>query len=470
VETAADKTRTSTWADGTTATVSRTSDPRLGLLAPVMSNLTLTTPGGLSQVTSSSRQVTAVNAATGEAAELTESVTVNGHTGTSVRNLLSRTLTTTSPSGRTGSSSFDIFGRLEQAQVGSFLPVGYTYDARGRLSTLTQGTRTVTYAYNPEGRIESITEPLSREVRFEYDLAGRVTKKVLPDLREILLSYDANGNLTSITPPSRPAHSFAYKANDLPERYTPPDLGPADESTVFSYNLDRQLTQLLRPDGKTVDYTYDPGSGRLTAITTPRGSFGFTYDPTTGKLTTVTDPDLGSLAFTYDGPLPLSTTWTGAVTGSVEHTYNSDFRVASETINGLNPVAFTYGADGEVTQVGGLSLTFDPVAAVLTGTTLDAVTDSLTYDGFPDLAYMIQGGTTLPAVRWFSGSTTTRSAKSCWTPTRAFNPSASLAVCTTSAPGSCASALGTTTRKPVAGRPRTRSASEPVTPTSTATY
>jgi RHS repeat-associated protein len=381
-----DGNRATTYADGSTVTVQRSSDPRLGLLAPRISRMTLTIPGGLSQVTTSSSQVTAVSSTTGEPAEVTDTVTLNGRSSTSVRNLLARTTTTTSAGGRVGTSSFDLFGRIAQSQVGNFTPVSYSYDPQGRLSTATQGTRTVAYTYDPQGRVESITDPMSRVVRFEYDLAGRVTKQILPDLREILFSYDANGNMTSITPPSRPSHSFSYSANDLAERYTPPDLGPADESSVLTYNLDRQITQVARPDGKTIDYTYDPTSGRLTTITTPRGGFGFTYDATTGQVTAVTDPDLGSLAFTYDGPLVLSTTWTGAVAGSVEQSYNSDFQVASQTVNGLNPVAFAYGADGEVTQAGGLTLTYDPVAAVVTDTSLGAVTDSLTYDNFGDLA------------------------------------------------------------------------------------
>ncbi|MBI3344894.1 MAG: hypothetical protein HY028_08590 [Gammaproteobacteria bacterium] len=31
---------------------------------------------------------------------------------------------------------------------------------------------------------------------------------------------------------------------DLENRYTPPDLGPSDEATRYSYNLDQQLTIL----------------------------------------------------------------------------------------------------------------------------------------------------------------------------------------------------------------------------------
>jgi YD repeat-containing protein len=77
-------------------------------------------------------------------------------------------------------------------------------------------------------------------------------------------------------------------------------------------------------------------------LTQPRGSTSLAYQPTTGQLTTVIAPDGGTLAYTYDGALVTSETWggpAGAVAGRASWSYDSDFQVASESVNGATPPA-----------------------------------------------------------------------------------------------------------------------------------
>jgi RHS repeat-associated protein len=70
----------------------------------------------------------------------------------------------------------------------------------------------------------------------------------------------------------------------------------------------------------------------------------------------------------------------GPIPGVVAWTYDNDFRVASQSVNGANIVNVTYDRDSLLTQVGALSLTRDPTNGLLTGTKLNTVTDSLTYN------------------------------------------------------------------------------------------
>jgi YD repeat-containing protein len=90
----------------------------------------------------------------------------------------------------------------------------------------------------------------------------------LPDLRTIGYTYDGNGNVTSITPPGRPAHAFSYTPVDLESDYNPPTVGFTPRDTQYTYNLDRQLTLVTRPDGQTLSLGYDSG-GRLSTLTLP---------------------------------------------------------------------------------------------------------------------------------------------------------------------------------------------------------
>ncbi len=195
------------------------------------------------------------------------------------------------------------------------------------------------------------------------------------------------GNVTSILPPSRPAHAFGYTLVNFEAAYTPPAVDATSPTTTSAYNPDRQPTLVTRPDGQTLSFGYDAG-GRLSTLTQPRGTTSLAYASTTGQLTTLTAPDGGTLAYTYDGALVTSETWGGPpgdVAGSVGRAYDSDFRVASESVNGAPPITFGYDPDSLLTQAGALTLTRDAQTGFLTGTALGSATDTRTYSTFGEL-------------------------------------------------------------------------------------
>ena len=76
-------------------------------------------------------------------------------------NATALTWTTTSPVGRQSTTTIDAAGRTTQIAVPSVAPFHFTYDARGRLSTTTQGSHTWTQAYDTKGYLGSVTDPLS---------------------------------------------------------------------------------------------------------------------------------------------------------------------------------------------------------------------------------------------------------------------------------------------------------------------
>ncbi len=302
-------------------------------------------------------------------------------------NAATKTTTSTSAVGRKATATTDLQKRVTQAQVTGLLPVSYSYDTRRRLASLTQGTgaetRTANFNYNSNGYLDTLTDALGRTVHFQYDAAGRVIRQTLPDGREILSTYDANGNLTSLTPPGRPAHVFAYTPVDLTEEYTPPSVGTGTTSTLYTFNVDRQLTDITSPDGETLSFDYD-GAGRLSTLSLSRGQFIYGYSPTTGQLTSVTAPDSSALTYTYDGTLRTQTTWAGAVAGNVNRTYDNDFRVRSLSVNSSSPIALEYDADSLLTKAGDLTLSRDAQNGLLTGSTLGSVTNAWSYNGFAE--------------------------------------------------------------------------------------
>ncbi len=253
-------------------------DPRFGLDSPVPTSFTVTTPGGRAASLARNRSVTLDDPKDILSLKtLTEATTLNGRTSTSVFDAATRTYTSRTPAGRQTQTVINPLGRLTESRTTGLLPVNATYNANGRLDTLTQGAgpdaRAVTFAYDADGYLDSITDALGRSAGFAYDPAGRVTRQTFPDGRAVEFDYDAKGNLTSLTPPGRPAHAFTYTPVDLTAEYLPPDVGAGTNSTQYSYNRDKQLTRVLRPDGKTVDLDYD-AAGRLATLTVPEGVFG----------------------------------------------------------------------------------------------------------------------------------------------------------------------------------------------------
>lgn len=364
----------------------RAADPRFGMLAPFPQDQTTRTPAGLSSEITAQRSVALADSTNPLSLRaLTETITLNNRTSTSIYNAASRQFSLTSPGNRNSQTRIDAQGRVTQEAVTGLDAVAYTYDTRGRLVTIMQGSgdtaRTTSMSYNSAGYVDRITDPLGQVSSYTYDAVGRVTAETLPNGRVIGYSYDANGNLLTLTPSGRPAHTFAYTPLDLPATYTPPDLGSGSTATQYSYNLAHQLTGVTRPDGQTLGLIYD-SAGRLDSLNTPQGQTSYTYDVTSGNLQTISSPGGVSLGYSYDGALPLNETWTGPVAGKVSRTYDNDFRVVSTSVNGSNTVNFSYDKDSLLVGAGSLTLSRNAQNGLLTGTSLGGISDSWGYNSF----------------------------------------------------------------------------------------
>lgn len=380
------KTATAT-PDGTVITEVQGPDPRFGMQAPIITQAT-TQSGGLTATVTASRAAALRDAHDPwSLIRLTDTITLNGRVTTTVYDAASRTATTTTPGGRQRTATLDAQGRLIRAQTAGLAATAIGYDEFGRpLTTVRQAgteSRPVSFSYDAQGFLQSATGPLNRTVSYERDSVGRVIRQVLPGGRDIRYGYDANGNLDRLTPPGRPAHVFRHTPVDLLERYAPPAAGLPAPHTDYLYNRDRQLTQITRPDGQSLNFHYHTTTGRLETLTTPTGMHGYTYNAA-GQLAGLTAL-VGDVSYTYAGALLAQTAWTGAVAGTVGFTYDNDFRLASLTVNGADPIAYRYDPDSLLVQAGTLTLTRDPQNGLLGGTALGAVTDSLTRNGFGEI-------------------------------------------------------------------------------------
>lgn len=387
-----DGTSTFNEANGTVTNQTLRPDPRWQMQAPLTTSLTITTPSSLNYSQSFARIASLSNPSDPLSLIAQNDTTViNGRNYSNAYTAATRTFVFNTPLSRQTQTVTDTQSRATTQVFADLNAAVYSYDARGRTATATFGSgmdaRGFTYSYHSSGAangaLASLTNPLNQMTGFGYNAALLVNQITLPDARTVGFGYDAAGNLTSLTPPGRPAHGFAYNAVNLPASYTPPAVAGGG-ATLFAYNLDGQLTTITRPDALTINYGYD-AAGRLSTVTTPSGVYTHSYSGTTGNLTGLTAPGGQMLAFAYDGALPTLTTWSGTVAGSVGTTYNNFFFPASQSVNGANTINFTYDNDNLPAGAGALTIARHTQNGLITGTTLNSVTDTRAYNGFGEL-------------------------------------------------------------------------------------
>ncbi len=250
-------------------------------------------------------------------------------------------------------------------------------DGRGRLSQVTHDDRVIGYTYNGQGYLASQVDPLGQTTLYSYEADGLVEQVTLPDSRTVGFRYDANGNLQFIRPPGRPEYEYRPDNRDLLAEYLPPAVTPGG-STRYSYNQDAQLVDIVRPDGQVVHGDYDPLVGRLRSLTVPRGTISLGYHSVTGDLNSVQAPG-SSRSFGYQGALLATLTSGGVTQGTVNWSYDNDFRTSSTNLDGGHALAYQYDADSEITDIGPMHFTLNPQNGLVTGATLGAVNDAITY-------------------------------------------------------------------------------------------
>lgn len=380
--------------DGTSINLVQGPDPRFSMESPIAKSLTISS-GTVMATASTTRSVTLVDPTNPlTLSTLTDKTTINNLTSTRTFDSATNTITNTTPAGRTSTAVIDAQGRITQAQVSGLNPVNLIYLPNGQLKSITQQgsvsnpSRSISLVYDNNGRLQTITDPLNRNFTLVPDPNGGISQINLPDGHQVGYTYDFNGNLKTLTSPGQSTHSFSYTTVNLPLKYTPPQP-PSTGNTISTFNADQQITQVTRPDLKTVSYGYDPG-GRLSTTTIGRGSYTFSYFPNhTGQVYRVTAPDGGTITYEYGGALLTRTTWNGTVSGTVARLYDNNFRLMYLTVGTLPSINFQYDPDGLIKQIGaagGMFLLPDPQKnGLLNQTGIGNESETFQYNGFGEV-------------------------------------------------------------------------------------
>jgi YD repeat-containing protein len=266
----------------------------------------------------------------------------------------------TDPLTRQTGQAYDALNRLAQVTDALSGTAVNTYDARDNLLTVKdQRNLTTTHDYHGLNNLIQITSPDTGVTVYEYDAAGNRTREtdargVITDYsydalnrvtaksflgtpaENVTYSYDATsggnkgiGRRTGIADPTgTTAYTYDERGNVIADARS---IGGQSYATGYAYDLADNVTQIVYPSGRIVDYSYD-ALGRISGVTTKANAGA------------AAETVASSVAYQPFGPLKGLTYGNGL---SLVRTFDSDGRLATHRVSfgAQDTQNLTYGYD-----------------------------------------------------------------------------------------------------------------------------
>ncbi len=247
--------------------------------------------------------------------------------------------------------------RMEEPGT-SIAPILYTYDERGRLSRMEQGSQFQQYTYNNRGLVESVTDAAGFTRTYQYDAANRLAAMTTPGQKQYQYGYDDAGNQTSLTMPNGDSIHQGYNADGQFE-----SLRFGDEASALTISRTAGSTKDLSTlwSGRTIDYTTE--GMNLVSVEDEALLREYTYDPdeilgrvrTIDTVTSNAHADQQSLSYQYHGMHVTAAAFTGDAEGQFAYT-NNKFGLMTGMTATIGDFTYdmqvVYNKDHEITQMG----------------------------------------------------------------------------------------------------------------------
>lgn len=271
--------------------------------------------------------------------------------------------------------SYDTSGKLTKKSSGTRF-ISLHYDSSGRIASLQDHSkRKWTYAYDVDGNLISVTDPLSGVRQYEYLAYNSASDGF--NYQQLTKVTDASGVvLTTVTYTDRRVSSYTNGANTYTYQYsldtkkvTKTDNGYGSSSVI--YNDDQIITQRTDQLSNTVKYVYDDHAnvtqytdqannswlatfdkkGRKLTAKTPLGHISkWEYHKDTNKPTKLISAEGNTILITYDDKLN-PTNITDAKGNKSSISYDAKGNITSITDGKGNKTSLSYNADNLVVSV-----------------------------------------------------------------------------------------------------------------------
>ena len=264
------------------------------------------------------------------------------------------------------------------------------YDAQGRLLSVSDPLpRSWTFGYDASSRLSSVTDPLGNATTYAYDASGRLSSITDALSEQAKVTYDANGRVASVQSARSvagggPSQTFTYGSGSA--TVISPNANassPVGAGTNYQLGTSGQMLSVTDPLGNIQSTTYDPNFNVLTATDALHKTTTMTFDGS-GNMLTNKDPLNDTTAYTYDSmnDVLTKTDERGKVT---TYTYDGSRNMLSETDPLGHKTTYTYDAYGRtLTEV-------DP-RGNLSGADASTYTTTYAYDPVTSLVSSIMVG------------------------------------------------------------------------------
>jgi RHS repeat-associated protein len=333
--------------------------------------------------------------------DLTQQVSPDSGTTTNIYDSGGNLATSTDARSKTATYGYDALNRVTSL-VYPDQTIGYSYDGgtnqKGRLTQVTDASGSTSWSYDAHGHVLSRQQSMgiTKSLGYAYDSSGRLETLTLPSGNTVTYGY-TNGKMTSLTLNG----STPILSNVLYEPFGPTRGWTWGNSTlaIREYDADGKITDLDSAGLKT--YSYDDAF-RITGITDASNSSlsqsygydlldrltsatgiglnqGWTYDANGNRLT-----QTGSQASTYT----VSSTGNrlSNVTGSLTRSYGYD-NSGNTTSDGT--ATFTYNDAGRMTSATKAGVTTTYVINTLGQRVKKASSGSSTYFVYDEAGHLV---------------------------------------------------------------------------------
>jgi RHS repeat-associated protein len=276
-------------------------------------------------------------------------------------------------------------GKLSSVTEPGGRQLTYTYWSNGLVSTVSDGTRTVTYHYDDGNlNLTSVVDVLGGTTSYTYDSLHRLTFlkaptcNVTPGCPGLKIDYDSNGRVGKQTDPAGNFGTYTY-ATSWP-LFTTTVTDPLGHQTVYDYalNLPIDIVQAANTSlaAKTT-FAYDPATLGTAAITKPDlQTDTATYDLRGNQLST-TDSLGNRLTYTYNSlSEPLTVQDPMGVVTTYTYDSNGNPLTSSTPLVGSNSNQITTYTYSDTNHPGDVTAVTDPTNRTVT----------YTYDSYGDVA------------------------------------------------------------------------------------
>lgn len=303
-----------------------------------------------------------------------ESMTYKKTSGTDISysyyNGTAKEWTSVSTEGLVEKEKIDSLERVIETQVGALEKTYYSYFTDGRLAQIKQGDRVTKFFYDANGNLSKTIDPLGRIMTRYNDVLGRAIAMTSYDGRKTEFFYDENSRLTGILTPHKKDHTFVYNDNELLESYFSPQIGAQNNETFYEYNLDKQLSKVILPDSREVEYIYGSTHARLDRIVTDEFEMWYQYQYNKAgpvEIKKFANSKNIWLNYVYSGPDVASETVTtdgSVLISKVSYSYDNKFRLGQISFKdgqstAAAPIVYAYNKDDRMLQAGELKIERD---------------------------------------------------------------------------------------------------------------